>query len=95
MFQIVPESVPCVKCIISKISLLLLVTCFALSGCSIRRATESDLARWHGFRESERVPSAETRFHNRCYQHKGQAILCYDLDAEDGTPTREFPRRPM
>lgn len=51
-----------------------------LTGCAVR-ATENDVARWHGFRLSERVPENEKRPDERCYSH-GAAVYCYLLGLE-------------
>jgi hypothetical protein len=62
------------------LALLLLM----MTGCAIR-ATESDVARWHGFRLDERVPEFEHNDHERCYMHSAPPLryaTCYDLNAE-------------
>ena len=57
--------------------LLVLLT----TGCAIR-ATESDVARWHGFKLSERRADHETRVDERCYSHDGGTVYCYLLGLE-------------
>ena len=50
------------------------------SGCAIR-ATENDVARWHGYSTSERVPQFEGKETERCYSRKGE-VRCFDLRTE-------------
>ena len=59
------------------------IICLSLTGCAVHQATESDMARWHGFLESERVKSAELTPLTRCYQRGNGPIKCYDTAWEN------------
>lgn len=63
---------------------LLLLTLLLTCGCA-NRYTENDVARWHGYQESERVPSAELGRVpvTRCYQGKhDESPKCFWISEE-------------